>query len=158
MKWLKSLSWAWIIAGLSLMVNVALWSQNNQLSSNFVALEQRLDQVNVKIEIYNGDNTVIKTINTLSIGAQTLGEVLEDLDEQGLLTVELSGASEWGRYIISFENITEESTYWAIFSSTNVACAGQESFDGTLTDYCTSGIDTIQVLGGDQFTFKLLGY
>lgn len=158
MKWSNTLSLSWIVAGVSLLANAALGYSVVQTQANFAALEQRLDTVDVEIAVYDGDNVLLKEVTTVSVGAQTLGELLEQLDQERLLIVELSGASEFGRYVVSLENTIEDSTYWAVFSSTNVACAGLASYDGTLTDYCQSGVDSIQVVGGDQFTFKLLGY
>lgn len=158
MKWSNAVSLSWVVAGVSLLTNAVLGYQMVQARTNFAALEQRLDEVAIEIAVYSSDDVLLKEVTTYSVGAQTLGEVLEQLHEVELLAVELSGASEFGRYIISIENEVEPSTYWGIFSATNVACAGLESYDGTMTDYCSLGIDSIQVVGGDQFTFKLLGY
>lgn len=160
MEWTKKLPLSWLVAALSLAGNIGLGFTAWTAQQNFIAVEQKLDALEIHVEIYDGDTFII-SFDSLSTGFQTLGEFLEQVAEDEIIGVELSGVSEWGRYIIALADLdatSENSEYWAMFSDTNVACAGLPNYDNTMTNYCSLGIDSIYVVGGDNFTFKLLGY
>lgn len=105
-------------------------------------------QIYIVIENRTKENKEIVFEGSIKTKKAYLGEVLDELIEQKKLTMQ-SNNSEFGRYVISFNEIdgSEHSAFWMFESSNNKLCVE--------VGFCNLGIDSLAIQDQDKFIFFL---
>lgn len=114
-------------------------------------VEQGQKSLQVVVYVRQEDDSLdkIKTVDHKTTQATTLGEVLDELDEN-MLKVETLGSKtdEYGRMLVGLDEIKTEDMakgpWWMLYSETNEDCLA--------AGFC-SGIDSQSIQNDDVFEF-----
>lgn len=107
--------------------------------------------ITIQIIVIEGSSDMIFN-ETIQTDATFLAQVLEEIDELGLIEVHLGGSKsdQFGRFLIGFdEHVTDDMSvgpWWGYTSDTNPDCIS--------AGFC-SGVDMAPVYDQDTFVFTL---
>ena len=140
----KSLVKVLIVLGIgAVLLGAVAWYNQSKLQAGSKAI-----RIVMIVDEEAGDVTILdKTIRT---DAQTLGELLDEMEAKKWVDFELSGdkTDAFGRFIVGVDDyVTEDSAtgpWWLYDSETNPDCVS--------ASYC-SGIDQAPIYDKDLFTF-----